>query len=173
MPSWLIIVIIGISCFFTWHAFEYRVPIFEYWADTPPKFNIAPEKLSSQKESSLSKLRFQGLSSSLGRVSYGNAFEGRNPAPPRMYRTLLNRIPSTGDRRISDPSTVFLVVLRNTSAGCNNSTFHVGRYTNPITGCWFQISLVWTPIFWKIPILTNIFQMGWFNHQSHKSPWKK
>ena len=30
---------------------------------------------------------------------------------------------------------------------------------------WFQIFLIFTPIWGNNPILTNIFQMGWFNHQ--------
>ena len=29
----------------------------------------------------------------------------------------------------------------------------------------FQIFFIFTPIWGRIPILTNIFQMGWFNHQ--------
>ena len=33
-----------------------------------------------------------------------------------------------------------------------------------ISGWWFQICLIFTPIWGRFPILTHIFQMGW-NHQ--------
>ena len=37
------------------------------------------------------------------------------------------------------------------------------------TTWWFQKFLMFTPKFGEmIPILTNIFQMGWFNHQPEK-----
>jgi len=35
----------------------------------------------------------------------------------------------------------------------------------PYSGWWFQISFIFTTIWGKISNLTNIFQMGWFNHQ--------
>ena len=34
-----------------------------------------------------------------------------------------------------------------------------------LTGWWFQIFCYFHPYLGKIPIMTNIFQMGWFNHQ--------
>ena len=36
---------------------------------------------------------------------------------------------------------------------------------NTISGWWFQIIFYVHPYLGKIPILTNIFQRGWFNHQ--------
>ena len=32
------------------------------------------------------------------------------------------------------------------------------------SGWWFQIFIIFTPTWGNVPILTNIFQMGW-NHQ--------
>ena len=34
-----------------------------------------------------------------------------------------------------------------------------------LTRWWFQICFTFTPFLGKSPILTNVFQMGWFNHQ--------
>ena len=39
------------------------------------------------------------------------------------------------------------------------------------TRWWFQISFIFTTIWGRFPILTNIFQMGW-NHQLDIHPWK-
>ena len=39
------------------------------------------------------------------------------------------------------------------------------------SGWWFQIFLIFTPIWVKWSILTNIFQVGWFNHQLVMSWW--
>ena len=39
---------------------------------------------------------------------------------------------------------------------------------NRITGWRFQIIFYFHPYLGKIPILTNIFQTGWFNHQPDK-----
>ena len=35
---------------------------------------------------------------------------------------------------------------------------------NIIAGWWFQICFIFTPYLGKIPILTNMFQMGWNHH---------
>ena len=40
-------------------------------------------------------------------------------------------------------------------------------YMDPITRWWFQKNMFYFhPYLGKIPILTSIFQRGWFNHQS-------
>ena len=36
---------------------------------------------------------------------------------------------------------------------------------SPFTRWWFQTFFIFTPIWGRFPNLTNIFQMGWFNHQ--------
>ena len=38
------------------------------------------------------------------------------------------------------------------------------EYEN-LSSWWFQIFFIFTPTWGDNPILTNIFQMGWFNHQ--------
>ena len=44
-------------------------------------------------------------------------------------------------------------------------------FWNTETGWWFQIFVIFTPNLGKCSNLTNIFQMGWFNHQlgNHKA----
>ena len=41
-----------------------------------------------------------------------------------------------------------------------------------ISRWWFQIFFYVHPYLGKIPILTNIFQLGWFNHQLSFSRWE-
>ena len=45
-------------------------------------------------------------------------------------------------------------------------------FFSPKTGWWFQIFLIFIAKSGEDePILTNVFQMGWFNHQPEKDTW--
>ena len=115
----------------------------------------------------------------------------RNPKrPPGMYknpRKWWDKLPSsTGDRRISEPSTVFLVpfgiplprwqdecssgeseALRPLDGrGSGVRTFGKNRSLLKWTIYWLVVSnmFYFHPYLGKIPILTNMFQMSW-NHQ--------
>ena len=54
---------------------------------------------------------------------------------------------------------------------CDRETQRVYLEGKPLSGgrifasWWFQIFFIFPPTWEKIPILTHIFQVGWFNHQ--------
>ena len=57
-----------------------------------------------------------------------------------------------------------LIEASEKSEGLFNTTR--GEETDKnLSSWWFQIFCIFTPIWGKIPILTSIFQRGWFNHQ--------
>ena len=62
-----------------------------------------------------------------------------------------------GDMALTDSRAVVLWELHEHHAAV--------KMSNRFAGWWFQIFFIFHPYLGKIPILTHIFQRGWFNHQ--------
>ena len=140
--------------FLQYHPTSYQLP-------TLPKFNITPEKLPPEKETSLPTTIFQGRAVKL---------LGGIPTIPMGNPGSVGFVISSGPwSLVKRPGTVTVDVSENRGGPLKNGWFIMEKPPIKIyiyTGWWFRRFFLCSPLICgRFPIwLYNIFQMGW-NHQ--------
>ena len=84
----------------------------------------------------------------------------------RVMSVHLSFAPPWGvDVLATNPTVPYRLTLANgKEAGLKKKLEVIWRMVT-MTGWWFKILSIFTPNWGRFPILTNIFQRGWFNHQ--------